>query len=1078
MDTVYFFALFSTVAFICLYAFVLQKEKKDNGVVGKQPVKQMLPLFVLLALGFLFKSYCTTFTHGHFTDTNCFAGWSDMIYNSGIGGFYYIENAFTDYPPGYMVVLYITAAFRHLFGITASGDLGIYLIKLVPMLFDLAAGFLIYKIARKRFSENSSLFLTAAFIFNPVIILNSSVWCQVDSVFTFIVLLTCYFCMEGKRIPAYFVFAIGILVKPQTVIFTPVLIFTIIEQVFLKDFNWKKFFTDLISGISAIIMMFLLAMPFGLEKVIAQYQETLGSYEYASVNAYNFWALLGQNWKPQTGKFLGLQYRSWGELAIVAAVVLGALVFFRLKEDKSKYFLSMTAIVCTMFLFSVRMHERYMYPAIALTLIGYVLSKRKEMFYCFIGFTLTQFINTAHVLYYNVEMNQSTWVEGKIINFTAIALILLFVYFIYSCLRKPEKQETLSAAATKAVGNGRRKQSASKQNEKKKSFVENWRKKAITLSKPRPKMKKADWCVLLGIMIVYSAFAFYDLGYREAPETSWSVEGFGQKIVIDLGEQKSISKIYAYLGNYENRMFTIEAGNDLSSMENKGDYTFNSVFNWEYFDKLEMLNCRYLRLTAKDMESVLMEMVLLDESGNPIAIPDQSSLASYTHGVEYLFDEQELFDKADTFRSGTYFDEIYHARTAYEMKEHLYNYENTHPPLGKFIISIGIRLFGMNPFGWRVMGTLMGVFMLPFMYLFGKRMFEKTWVAGVITSLFAFDFMHFTQTRIATIDVYGTFFIIAMYYFMYSYAQTSFHDTPLKKTWIPLGLSGLCMGLGVASKWTAVYAGIGLAFIFLYIMIIRYQEYRNVKQMTKANKEELSKNAIVENYKGNLIKTLGMCVIFFILVPCIIYLLSYIPFSDGTKDGLFTQCIRNQQMMFSYHSTLVAEHAYSSWWYEWPTMIRPVFYYCNTVADGLKEGISAFGNPLVWWTGIPALIYMVYLIIKKADRTAMFITFAYFAQLVPWMKVSRITFAYHYFPSVVFVVLMLGYCAKDFVKNKPERIKYVIGYALAAFLLFIMFYPVLSGQPIDETYVSTSLRWKGIYFFDDWLIKLRWTLTL
>lgn len=74
-------------------------------------------------------------------------------------------------------------------------------------------------------------------------------------------------------------------------------------------------------------------------------------------------------------------------------------------------------------------------------------------------------------------------------------------------------------------------------------------------------------------------------------------------------------------------------------------------------------------------------------------------------------------------------------------------------------MSLGIRVFGMNPFGWRIMGTLFGIGMLPFMYFFGRRLFRgKTWAASALTFLFAFDFMHFTQTRIATIDVYGTFF--------------------------------------------------------------------------------------------------------------------------------------------------------------------------------------------------------------------------------------------------------------------------------------------------------------------------------
>ena len=85
--------------------------------------------------------------------------------------------------------------------------------------------------------------------------------------------------------------------------------------------------------------------------------------------------------------------------------------------------------------------------------------------------------------------------------------------------------------------------------------------------------------------------------------------------------------------------------------------------------------------------------------------------------------------------------------------------------------------------------------------------------------------MDLSLIHISTIDVYGTFFIMAMFYFMLRYAQTSFYDTEFKKTLIPLFLSGLMMGLGCASKWTAVYAAAGLAVFFAAIMLYRYMEY-------------------------------------------------------------------------------------------------------------------------------------------------------------------------------------------------------------------------------------------------------------
>ena len=87
------------------------------------------------------------------------------------------------------------------------------------------------------------------------------------------------------------------------------------------------------------------------------------------------------------------------------------------------------------------------------------------------------------------------------------------------------------------------------------------------------------------------------------------------------------------------------------------------------------------------------------------------------------------------------FDEVYHARTAYEMLHRLPIYENTHPPLGKYLMSLGIRIFGMTPFGWRIV--------------------------AFTSALMIFDFMHFTLSRIGTIDVIVAFFILLTFYLMY-----------------------------------------------------------------------------------------------------------------------------------------------------------------------------------------------------------------------------------------------------------------------------------------------------------------------
>lgn len=140
------------------------------------------------------------------------------------------------------------------------------------------------------------------------------------------------------------------------------------------------------------------------------------------------------------------------------------------------------------------------------------------------------------------------------------------------------------------------------------------------------------------------------------------------------------------------------------------------------------------------------------------------------------------------------------------------------------------------------------------------------------------------------------------------------------------------------------------------------------------------------------------------------------------------------------------------------------------ISDTVREGISSFGNPLVWWVGIPAFLYVLYLAVRKKDRYAAFFTIGYLAQYLPWFFVSRLTFIYHYFPSVIFVVLMIVYSLLQLKKRLSGRCFLLITvlYTASVFVLFLLFYPVLSGQPVEVGFVDKWLRW-----FESWVLVAR-----
>lgn len=1084
---IHFFAILSLLLCgICYAGF------QNSPDVSNQGSRRSL-LWLIFGSALLLRLLLAYTTHGFGNDIACFASWADRIFTVGPGQFYSAET-FTDYPPGFMYVLYLIGALRSLLGIPYYSGLHILLLKLPAILCDMACGFLLYREAVKRlhFSELQGICIASAYLFQPAILLNSSCWGQVDSVHTLVVILICLFLMDGNMLPAYAVYGLGVLLKPQTLIFTPVLLVGILDHVILKDFSLRKFLYNLCGGLAVICGMLLLCAPFGLNAAISQYTSTLGSYEYAAVNAYNFWGLLGRNWIDQNTLFLFLPCKTWGTIAILLIVLFTFLIAMRCRKEPSRYFCLGAFIILTMFVFSVRMHERYMYPGLALLLFCCLYKSAAALWKCYAGFAVLHFYNTADVLYHYDPQNYDR--KAPIILLVSAGMLYCLYYF-YKILWKYYVKGTPVAAPASGHSRAAGKKTASHSNSN--AGPVRWLREhflspvAPIPSEERLRFTKIDLCLLLAICALYSCFALYDLGDRKAPVTTYDLVQ-NQSIELEFSEDALPVTLASYLAPWHQRHFTVEVKNSTSDpWTYLGEIILNNVFTWQDISLQDLTaqqagadssgsacTTHYLRLTLTDTDASLIELVFLDADGN-ITRPVNAE------AYPALFDEEDLYPARYSFRNSMYFDEIYHARTAYEFLHGLTTYENTHPPLGKIFISLGVAIFGMNPFGWRIIGTLFGIAMLPFLYLFGKRMTGNTPAAALACFLFAFDFMHFTQTRIATIDVYITFFVIAMYYFMYRYCSMSFYDTPLHRTFIPLGLCGVCMGLGIACKWTGVYAGCGLALLFFAHLLRRYREYLYAKAYPGQSTNGIEHSHIVKNFTGYTVKTIDFCLTFFVLVPVVIYLLSYLPFVDNSHSGLLDRMLANQTSMFDYHSGLEATHPYSSSWYQWPTMIRPIWYYSGYVSDTVKEGISAFGNPIVWWIGVPAFVYLLYLLFTQSTllRTltgrkkevpaaevlsrreysmAAFLVVGYLAQYLPWFFVTRITFIYHYFPSTPFVVLMIVYSLMQLKKQMSDRTFFIVCcvYAAAAFGLFLLFYPVLSGQPVDVAFVVKYLRWR------------------
>ena len=579
----------------------------------------------------------------------------------------------------------------------------------------------------------------------------------------------------------------------------------------------------------------------------------------------------------------------------------------------------------------------------------------------------------------------------------------------------------------------------------------------------RYKVTKDNFFIIF-LTIAYAFLTFYDLGTSKLATSTFDAIKNDQEIILKV--DGAYNKIYAISGIGDNNSnhgtyqiyyhdIEIYTGDTLN-----GEYTYLTTLDEEEFYKYQIIDVGYIddpyiKLVFPSRNGVLSEFWLVnDEDVQNIEVISDSASDDLTNAYK-IIDEQDTIALDPSYMDETYFDEIYHARNAYEIASGQKMYTAVHPLLGTEIIALGTKIFGFNTFGFRFMGALFSVLLIPLIYLLSREFFKKKW-SYLVALLFAFDFMHYTTGRIATLEPFSIFFIVLMFYLMikalkYDYTK----DT--KKSFKWLALSGIAMGLAISTKWTGIYGALGLAIIYFIF---------NIKYLLKAKKEN----------RPVLKKTFYLflwSVLFFIIIPLIIYTASFIlvpMYADKWTNisEFIDQVIRYNTYMFEYHTGLESTHPYSSEWYQWLFDIRPIWYYVKRGNDYIQT-ISCFNDPIISIAGFIAMVCALYKIIKVRDTKLMTLVIMYLSLLLPWVFVTRTSFSYHYYPCIPFLIMTLVYVLYDVYRNlKPEHLKIfkrcLYGFVIISGLLFILFLPIIGGFKTSYIYVKI-LRWLPSWYF-------------
>jgi dolichyl-phosphate-mannose--protein O-mannosyl transferase len=466
------------------------------------------------------------------------------------------------------------------------------------------------------------------------------------------------------------------------------------------------------------------------------------------------------------------------------------------------------------------------------------------------------------------------------------------------------------------------------------------------------------------------------------------------------------------------------------------------------------------------------------------------------------------------------FDEVYYAKFAQNYLSQI-SFFDGHPPLGKYIIAIGMWLSSYFPFWQDSVNTLTGVARTSWSYrwinaLFGA--FIPLIVAGIAYQLsyrrsFAFlaglftacDGIFLVESRYALINQYIVIFgLLGQWLLLIALANTK------KQRKFYLILSGISFGAAIATKWNGLFFLIGVYLNWMLAWL---------KQHFTAKEKEINQKSILETDQYYVsteelrqstttlaapqqttnktlllpLQKLGQLKIFTAafylgIIPLITYSLLWIPHLLQNPKFNF---IEVHTQILSFHGRLGGNtddiHPYCAAWYKWPLLTRPIAYFYQT-ASNASESVSiigpplpsntgkviydvhAMGNPLLWWFGFAALIVLTLAVLFRKiiipsiqqkrlsvnssfsidTGIALYLVLNYAANLLPWVKVNRCVFIYHYMTAVIFAFMALAWLLDKCLRNYHVELRaFALTITFLIIIAFAFWMPIYLGLPLS-----------------------------
>ncbi|WP_403020738.1 dolichyl-phosphate-mannose--protein mannosyltransferase [Salinibacterium sp. GXW1014] len=415
-----------------------------------------------------------------------------------------------------------------------------------------------------------------------------------------------------------------------------------------------------------------------------------------------------------------------------------------------------------------------------------------------------------------------------------------------------------------------------------------------------------------------------------------------------------------------------------------------------------------------------------------------------------------------------------------------------HPPLGKWIIALGLGAFGAeDPFGWRIGMAVVGIVAVAVLWLVARILFRSPLLATIAGGLMAVDGHAIVMSRTALLDTALMLFALLGFLFVLLDRRQSRERLErwmlqrekrgLSRDWGPalwarpwLVAAGLAFGLATAVKWSGLYF---LAIFAVYTLVVDALARRRA--------------GIPFWFSGTALKQAPVSFLLTVPIAAGAYVASWAAWfrTDGgyyrqwaqgnAWEGALSWVPRDWQSWWHYqvsaynfHVDLGAEHGWASPAWQWLPMLRPTAFYRVYSDEGengcsverCEQFITTLPNPLIWYLAVGALGLLVWRLLRHPRSwRAGLILVGVVAGWAPWLLYpERTMFQFYAIAFLPYMVLALTY-ALGVVMGRPWEgewrratgIRVVIVVLALVVLLSAYFYPVWTGMQLPEPFIRS-----------------------